>query len=99
MESIGGGGWVRMIGEYSKRFTEAMTDTNYILLSLSLSLSLSLVPICSPFSLMYMCLKQHTRVSYTELAAALVLSNPCNLLERRGKELELSWWPLYYLQF
>ena len=86
-----------MIGEYSKRFIEAMSDTNYIL-SLTLSLSLSLVPFCSPFSLMYMCLKQHTRVSYTELAAALVLSNPCNLLERRGKELELSWWPLYYLQ-
>ena len=84
-----------MIVEYSKRFIEAMSDTNYIL---SLSLSLSLVPFCSPFSLMYMCLKQHTRVSYTELAAALVLSNPCNLLERRGKELELSWWPLYYLQ-
>ena len=82
-----------MIVEYSKRFIEAMSDTNYIL-----SLSLSLVPFCSPFSLMYMCLKQHTRVSYTELAAALVLSNPCNLLERRGKELELSWWPLYYLQ-
>ena len=82
-----------MIGEYSKRFIEAMSDTNYIL-----SLTLSLLPFCSPFSLMYMCLKQHTRVSYTELAAALVLSNPCNLLERRGKELELSWWPLYYLQ-
>ena len=32
-----------MIGEYSKRFIEAMSDTNYILsLTLSLSLSLSL---------------------------------------------------------
>ena len=53
MESIGGGGWVRMIGEYSKRFTEEMTDTNYILLSLSLSLSLSRAYLLSFFINVY----------------------------------------------
>ena len=81
------GGWEKITGHYLKRFLKQMTDTNN-----PLSISLSLSPSLLPFALLFhnVCLKQHTRISYSQ---PLHQFYPIHDTYWRG-ELELSWWPL-----